>query len=109
MPNWYLLGLELGISEDDLEVIEKNYVRDNHMCKVKMFGTWLRVDTSATYSKLARALVAVGCRSTAEVVCTTRGMEFTLVACGCVYSNVHCVVRTRAGSEVDGYSINTTL
>ena len=79
VPNWYLLGLQLGISGDKLDMIEKNYSRDNHMCKVKMFGTWLRVDTSATYRKLARALVAVGNRTIAEAVCTMRGMEVTLV------------------------------
>ena len=74
VPNWYFLGLQLGISEDGLDVIERNYPRDNHICKVKMFGAWLRVDTSATYRKLARALVAVGKRKIAEAVCTARGM-----------------------------------
>ena len=78
MPNWYLLGLQLGVSGDELDVIERNYSRDNHMCKVKMFGTWLRADTSATYTKLARAFVAVGNRTIAEALCTTRGMEVTL-------------------------------
>ena len=74
VPNWYLLGLQLGVSGDELDVIERNYSRDNHMCKVKMFGTWLRVDTSASYSKLARGLAAVGNRNIAEEVCSKRGM-----------------------------------
>ena len=74
------------------------------MCKVKMFGTWLRVDTSASYVKLARALVAVGNRTIAEAVCTTRGMEVTLVACVHVYYSVHCVVGTRGGSIYRSYS-----
>ena len=47
------------------------------MCKVKMFGAWLRVDTSASYRKLARALTAVGKRNIAEALCTARGMEVT--------------------------------
>ena len=81
VPNWYLLGLQLGVSGDELDVIERNYSRDNHMCKVKMFGTWLRVDTSATYSKLARAMVTVGNRTIAEALCTTRGTEVTLATC----------------------------
>ena len=74
MHNWYLLGLQLGVSGDELDEIERNYPRDNQMCKVKMFGTWLRVDTSATYGKLARALLVVGNRSLAEAMCTARGM-----------------------------------
>ena len=75
MPNWYLLGLQLGVSADELDVIETNYPRDNHMCKAKMFGAWLRADTSATYEKLARALVTVGKRNIAEAMCTARGMS----------------------------------
>ena len=64
-------------------MIERNYPRDNDLCKVKMFGAWLRVDTSATYEKLARALVAVGNRTIAERICTARGKEATLIACAC--------------------------
>ena len=73
-------------------MIERNYSRDNHMCKVKMFGTWLRVDTSASYRKLARAFVAVGNRTIAEAVCTTRGMKVILVACVRVYYTVSTVL-----------------
>ena len=75
VPNWYILGLQLGVSADKLDVIERNYPRDNHMCKVKVFGAWLRVDTSASYRKLAKALAAVGKRNIAEAMCTARGMS----------------------------------
>ena len=75
VPNWYFLGLQLGVSTDELDVIERNYPRDNHMCKVKMFGAWLRVDTSASYRKLAKALAAVGKWNIAEAMCTARGMS----------------------------------
>ena len=88
MSNWYLLGLQLGVSGDELDVIERNYARDNHMCKVKMFGTWLRADTSATYTKLARAFVAVGNRTVAEALCTTRGMRSHCLMCACILDTV---------------------
>ena len=81
MPDWYLLGLQLGVSTDELDVIEKNYPRDNHMCKVRMFGAWLRMDTSATYRKLARALVTLGKRNIAEALCTARGMKVAILVC----------------------------
>ena len=77
VPNWYLLGLQLGVSGDELDMIKRKYPRDNHLRKVKMFGAWLRVDTSASYSKLARALTAIGKRNIAEALCTARGMEVT--------------------------------
>ena len=58
-------------------MIEGSYHRDNDLCKVKMFGAWLRVDTGATYEKLAKALAAVGYRTIAEGICTARGKEAT--------------------------------
>ena len=61
------------------------------MCKVKMFGTWLRADTSATYTKLARAFVAVGNRIIAEAVCSARGTKVTLFDV-CVYTRVYTVL-----------------
>ena len=64
-------------------MLERNYPRDNDLCKVKMFGAWLRMDTSATYEKLARALVTLGKRNIAEAMCTARGMEFTVLECSC--------------------------
>ena len=70
------------------------------MCKVKMFGTWLRVDTSASYTKLARAFVAVGNRTIAEAVCSARGTEVTLFGvCVCILECTLCC-GTRGGSEV---------
>ena len=75
VPNWYLLGLQLRVTGHELDVIESNYPRDNHMCKVKMFGAWLRMGTSATYEKLARALVTLGNRNIAEAMCASRGTK----------------------------------
>ena len=84
MLDWYLLGLQLGVSAYELSVIQRNHPRDDHMCKVMMFEAWLRVDTSATYQKLARALVTVGKRSIAEAMCIARGMKVTRLECLCV-------------------------
>ena len=45
------------------------------MCKAKMFAAWLRMDTSATYEKLVKALAAVGKRNIAKSMCAARGMS----------------------------------
>ena len=89
VPNWYLLGLQLGVGGDNLDMIERNYPRDNDLCKVKMFGAWLRMDTSATYRKLARALVTVGKRNIAEPLCTARGTDVTTLDCSCLYFSMY--------------------
>ena len=97
VPNWYLLGLQLGVSGDELDMIERNYPRDNDLCKVKMFGAWLRMDTSATYGKLARALVTLGKWGIAEALCTARGMMVTTLECSCSYFGVYCAVGWEQG------------
>jgi len=70
---WYRLGIQLGVTEDDLNVIEQNYPRDAKMQRAKMFGTWLRSDISATYEKLIKALMVVGKLSLAEKLCRKYG------------------------------------
>ena len=70
---WYRLGLQLGVSADDLDVIEKNYPREADMCKIKMFAKWQRGDTNPTYETLVIALAAVGKRKLAESVCIVQG------------------------------------
>ena len=53
------------------------------MCKAKMFAAWLRMDPSATYERLARALVTVRQRNIAEAMCTARGTMNTIVYMHC--------------------------
>ena len=101
VPNWYLLGLQLGVSADELDVIERNYPRDNHMCKVKMFAAWLRMDTSATYQKLARALVTVRKRNVAEELCTARGMAVKGRECSA--HTIVCTVGLRPRNDSSRY------
>ena len=71
---WYRLGIQLGVTEDNLDVIEQNYPRDAKMCRSKMFSTWLRSDSSAIYEKLIKALVLVGKQSLAGELCRKYGM-----------------------------------
>ena len=70
---WYRLGLQLGVREDDLDLIEVQYPRNADLCKIKMFAEWRRGDTNPTYEKLVRALGAVGKRKLAESVCSAQG------------------------------------
>ena len=71
---WFLLGIQLGVTEDDLDAIEQNYPKDAKMCRTKMFSAWLRSDSSATYEKLIKALLEVDKTSLAEKLCRKYGM-----------------------------------
>ena len=76
---WYRLGVQLGIPDDELDVIEQNYPRDAKMCQSKMFGVWLRNETAPTYEKMVKALVAVDKTSLAEMLCGKYGMLRTVL------------------------------
>ena len=71
---WYGLGVQLGIPDHELDVIEQNYPRDAKMCQSKMFSVWLRNESAPTYVKMVKALVAVDKTSLAEVLCGKHGM-----------------------------------
>ena len=69
VKDWYELGLVLGISDHDLDIIRHDY-RDKYQdCRREMFKLWLQTDTDASYRKLVSALHAVGdCWNTAELI-----------------------------------------
>lgn len=76
---WYGLGVQLGIPDHELDVIEQNYPRDAKMCQSKMFGIWLRNESAPTYEKMAKALVAADKTSLAEKLCGKHGMLWTVL------------------------------
>ena len=55
-PNWYNIGLELDISDDDLDAIENDNPQDSSKCLRKMLQHWLRSDLDRTWKSLADAL-----------------------------------------------------
>ena len=56
LADWHGVGIELGISESALKVIQKNNVGDVNAQKREMFSTWLRQDVKASYRKLVKVL-----------------------------------------------------
>ena len=57
---WYNLGLQLGIEDKELDMIEENDRGDRDVCKRNMFKTWLRITPSPSYQQLVEALRKVG-------------------------------------------------
>ena len=52
---WFDLGLNLGLSYNDLKTIERNYPRDTEQCLTECLAKWLMEDTKATWDKLSIA------------------------------------------------------
>ena len=69
---WYVLGAELELDNDDLKEIEDKY-SDDRMRMVKMFGVWLEKGETPTYKILLKALVDVDKKDIAQSVCTDLG------------------------------------
>ena len=66
---WYDLGLQLGIDDTELDVIEKNNRGDLRACRRNMFRAWLRITPTPSYQQLVEALMAVGEGKEADLVC----------------------------------------
>ena len=74
---WYNLGLQLGIEDTELDVIEENNPKDIDTCKRKMFQAWLKITPSSSYQQLVEALVAVGETNEADRLCKKYGKIMT--------------------------------
>ena len=69
---WYSLGTELEIEDEELDDLEEKY-SDPHKRLIKMFGVWLEKGKNPTYRKLLNALVSIDKRAVAESICTGLG------------------------------------
>ena len=56
---WYDLGLQLGVEETELDVIQSDNPQNIRACRREMFKAWLRITPTPTYQQLVEALVAV--------------------------------------------------
>ena len=62
--DWYFLGLQLRIKNNDLKTIKSDY-RDNRRCLANCLIKWL-ITGKATYTGLAEALWEMGQNATAD-------------------------------------------
>ena len=70
---WYNIGLQLGVKDTELKVIQQNYPRDSKACKREMFSAWLRKASSHSYQQVVEALQAVGENREANRLCREYG------------------------------------
>ena len=70
---WYNLGLQLGIEDTELDMIEQNNPKEIDACKRRMFKAWLRITPSPSYQQLVEALQTVGETSEADHLCKKYG------------------------------------
>jgi hypothetical protein len=69
---WYILGAELEIDNQDLKEIEEKY-SDDRMRMVRMFSVWLEKGENPTYRTLFKALVDIDKKDIAQLICTDLG------------------------------------
>ena len=70
---WYDLGLQLGVENAELKVIQKNNPGDLRACRREMFEAWLRITPNPSYQQLVEALLAVGETNEVECLCKKYG------------------------------------
>ena len=69
---WYFLGAELEVDDEELDKIEAEY-SDDRMRMIKMFGIWLKQGENPTYRKLIKALVDIDKEDIAKSICKGLG------------------------------------
>ena len=70
--DWYVLGVELEIDNEDLKEIEDKY-SDDRMRMLKIFGIWLEKGENPTYRILLKALVDIDKKDIAQLICMDLG------------------------------------
>ena len=69
---WYSLGTELEIEDEELDNLEGKY-SDPHMRLLMTFGVWLEKGENPTYRKLIQALVDIHKKDIAQSICARLG------------------------------------
>ena len=75
VAEWYDLGLQLGVEDEELDVIKKNNPGNLRACKREMFRKWLRITANPSYQQLVEALKAVGDVKEADQLSKKYGKE----------------------------------
>ena len=75
VAEWYDLGLQLAVEDEELDVIKKNNPGNLRACKREMFRKWLRITASPSYQQLVEALTAVGDVKEADQLSKKYGKE----------------------------------
>ena len=70
---WYDLGLQLGVENAELKVIQKNNPGDLRARRREMFEAWLRIAPNPSYQQLVEALLEVGEINEAGSLCKKYG------------------------------------
>ena len=71
---WYILGTELEVDDEDLKEIEDKYSNDS-MRTLKIFVVWLEKGENTTYRTLLKALVDIDKKDIAQSICTDLGKQ----------------------------------
>ena len=97
---WYSLGQALGISNQELENIQKTEA-NAFKCKAQMFRLWLQNDPVASWEKLATALEDIHKTELANELRSHHGNDVEIVSSGygSVDSSISSVLWNKGSEE----------
>ena len=88
---WYPLGLQLGVPDPDLKMIESDYKRTEDM-KLHSLSKWMGIDEQPSWSKVVRALVAINERHVARNIAEKYGKLYSSIVLLVVQNGTLCGV-----------------
>ena len=66
VPDWYTLGIALGVKREELNNIQMIYQSNTKKAREEVFIKWLLVDTKASWKVLVTALFGLGYTAVAQ-------------------------------------------
>ena len=90
MWRWYPLGLQLGVPDADLKMIESDYKRTEDM-KLHSLSKWMDIDKQPSWSKVVRALVAINERHVARNIAEKYGKLYSSIGLLVIHNGTLCV------------------
>ena len=81
--DWFHLGIQLGVSEYELQMISEAHPRDPARCRTEMLSLWMKTTSELKWSTIVQALAMIGSRTLSNVLAQKYGMsKWKAISCG---------------------------
>ncbi len=70
---WFNVGLQLDLEDDELTTIQKNHPHDDEQARREMYKLWLLRQPNASYQQLVDAMCSAGANAVADKICRKFG------------------------------------
>ncbi len=82
--DWFNVGLQLDLEDDELTTIQKNHPHDDEQARREMYKLWLLRQPKASCQQLVDAMCRAGANAVADKICRKFGTSL-FITCDCLH------------------------